>query len=324
MPDPLPYSREADGNDGQTMKLLVQALAIVVLAAACAPQSPPTMRFIALGDAPYGDPKEVDPPYRSLIQNINQMAPPLVIHVGDTLGGVRCDNALIDKLRGFMDDFDAPLLYTPGDNEWTDCHRDNAGSFDPLERLSYLRSTYFQTGKTLGTDARTVETQSSQGYPENARLMMNNIGFITAHVVGSNNNFNPRDLDAVKEFMDRDRANIAWLNESFDAFADAEAIVVALHADMFVPTSGFQNGWWASSPFRGIGVTLGKRSSALKKPVLLLYGDSHQHKAFQPFPEHRPYLHAIEVYGHPGIKAIEIAIRPDARTPFEVSKVLNP
>ena len=32
-----------------------------------------------------------------------------------------------------------PLVYTPGDNEWTDCHRANNGAYDPLERLGVVR-----------------------------------------------------------------------------------------------------------------------------------------------------------------------------------------
>ena len=35
-----------------------------------------------------------------------------------------------------FNNFEAPFIYTPGDNEWTDCHRENNGSFDPIERLT--------------------------------------------------------------------------------------------------------------------------------------------------------------------------------------------
>ena len=37
-------------------------------------------------------------------------------------------------------------MYTPGDNEWTDCHRPNNGAYDPLERLNTgVRETFFAT-----------------------------------------------------------------------------------------------------------------------------------------------------------------------------------
>ena len=289
-----------------------------------AQQTEPVLNFIALGDAPYGDPAKVHKPYLSLIQNINQANPPLVVHIGDTHNHYTCEDALIDQLRGYMNRFLAPVLYTPGDNEWTDCKKTEVGNFDPIERLSYIRATHFQNSMTLGQRPIPVENQAKDGFPENARLILNNIGFVTVHVVGSNNNFNPKDLTAVKEFMARNEANIKWLSESFIAFKDVDAIVVALHADMYNPISGFRKGWWPQSPFRDIGVILGKRSSVLKKPVLLLYGDSHEHKVFQPFPEKRPYLHAIEVFGYPDIKAIEIAVRPTAEHPFSVTRVFEP
>ena len=289
-----------------------------------AEQVAPHIKFIALGDAPYGDPAKVHKPYRSLIQNINKADSPLVIHIGDTHGHNTCDDALVDQLRGYMNEFNSPVLYTPGDNEWTDCKKTDVGNFDPLERLAYIRKTHFQNGRTLGRKTLPVENQAKNGYPENARLLLNNIGFVSVHVVGSNNNFNPYDMVAINEFVERNKANVAWLSESFEVFKDAEAIVIALHADMFQPLSGFKKGWWPHSPFREIGLTIGRRSSALKKPVLLVYGDSHVHKAFQPFPEIRPYFHAIEVYGYPDIKAIEIAVQPDAKNPFTVTRVFEP
>ncbi|MFK7838075.1 MAG: hypothetical protein AB8B60_17835 [Sulfitobacter sp.] len=304
------------------MRKLALVLALVGLGACTAEH--PAMSFVALGDAPYGKPEEVFPPYKSLIENVNAAKPGLVVHIGDTHGHYTCDNALMDQLRGFMDDFDAPVLYTPGDNEWTDCGSTEEGSFDPLERLSYLRKTYFKGGMSLGAKPEKVQNQARKGYPENARLMKGNVGFVTVHVVGSNNNFSPSDPAAADEFFARNTANVAWLEESFAKFKDADAIVVALHADMFVPLSGFREGWHPMSPFRDIGITLGKQSSALEKPVLLLYGDSHVHKVFQPFAKYRPFLHAIEVYGYPDIKAIEVGVRPNAKKPFQVERVFNP
>lgn len=281
-------------------------------------------RFVALGDAPYGLPDAVDAPYQSLLAKISADAPPLVIHVGDLHGVRTCSDARLDQLRGYLDAVAAPVLYTPGDNEWTDCHRAEVGDFDPLERLSYIRATYFRDDRTLGRTRLAAQTQRSEGYPENRWLMVDNVGFITVHVVGSHNNFSRDDLDATREFMARNAANVRWLEQSFAALSDAEAIVVALHADMFFETDGFRNGWLDHSPFYDMGVTLGQQSSAFEKPVLLLYGDSHQFKSFQPFPKHRPFLHAMEVYGFPDIKAIEIAVDPNARRPFRVSRVISP
>ncbi len=189
--------------------------------------------FVALGDAPYGEPAEVCPAYEALIGAINARAPGLVIHVGDIKSGATpCSDELLGAQLGFMRDFAAPVLYTPGDNEWTDCHREAAGGFDPLDRLAHLRATFFARPETLGGEVLPVESQAAAGFPENARLTVNGLAFVTAHVVGSNNNFEPRDMAAIEEFMARDAANVAWLRESFAAAADAPALVLALQADM--------------------------------------------------------------------------------------------
>ena len=43
-----------------------------------------------------------------------------------------------------------PFILTPGDNDWTDCHGVEARKFDPLERLSKLRTMFFPDGRSLG------------------------------------------------------------------------------------------------------------------------------------------------------------------------------
>ncbi len=39
-----------------------------------------------------------------------------------------------------------PLVYVPGDNEWTDCGRARACGYDPRERLAWLRRRAFGAG----------------------------------------------------------------------------------------------------------------------------------------------------------------------------------
>ena len=60
-----------------------------------------------------------------------------------------------------------PLVYTPGDNEWTDCHRANNGAYDPLERLATVRETFFATpGRDARGRARSRSTRRpSSGHP---------------------------------------------------------------------------------------------------------------------------------------------------------------
>ena len=81
-----------------------------------------------------------------------------------------------------------PLILTPGDNEWTDCHRENNGSRDPLERLAFLRQTFFTTSESLGARKIPVFRQSEEPryalYRDNAFWTEGNVVFATVHIVG--------------------------------------------------------------------------------------------------------------------------------------------
>lgn len=119
--------------------------------------------------------------------------------------------------------------------------------------------------------------------------------------------------DAASEFLARYRANVAWLHKASKPLrtrTPSWSRCMATCFAMFRAKSGFADGWMPHSPFLDIDVTLGRRSSAFAKPVRLLCADRHEHKSFQPFPEHRPHLYEIEVFGHPDPIAIEIAVRP--------------
>ena len=286
-----------------------------------------SIKIIALGDMPYGKPKKVYPPYEALIGAINKRNPEIVIHVGDTKGGGNCTNEILDQQLAFMNTFNAPVLYTPGDNEWTDCYKSSRGQDEPLERLNYIRKTYFShPNRSLGKSTIDVEHQGGAGYPENVRLLYKDIMIMTAHIVGSNNNFNVRKISAMQEFFARNISTIAWLKESFTKAANVKIIVIAIHADMF--KSRFnkhgRERWLPHSGFAQFGTALQAVAQAFSKPVLLIFGDSHVHKVFQPFPKFTPNVTAVEVYGHHDMHAVEIKIDTSSTKPFTFKPVWNP
>ena len=286
------------------------ALAAVLGVAASLAQAD-QFKFIALGDLPYGDPENVYGPYEALIGKINDRNPDLVLHIGDTKsGGSLCSNPILDDQLGFLNSFDAPLIYTPGDNEWTDCHRENAGGFDPLERLTYIRDTYFaDPAKSFGRRQASLTHQGKRGYPENVRLTHKGVAFIAAHVVGSNNNFRDGDKDAVNEFYLRSAATTDWLRESFAAASDAEAIVLSIYADMFeYKFNKEEERWTDRSGFFGFGTALQEVAEAFGKPVLLVFGDSHEYRCFKPFQVKAPNVMALEVFGNRDMNAVEVAV----------------
>ena len=95
-------------------------------------------------------------------------------------------------IRAEFDRFEDPLVYTPGDNEWTDCHRANNGGYNPLERLAKVRQMFFpKPGQTLGQKSVGVQSQVDQGFPENVRYSRAGVAFGAPHIVGSNNGLAP-------------------------------------------------------------------------------------------------------------------------------------
>ncbi|MEM1298499.1 MAG: metallophosphoesterase family protein [Pseudomonadota bacterium] len=303
------------------------ALAATCLVASLTTAQAEPFSFTALGDMPYGRPEVVFEPFKALIEEINQRNPDLVIHVGDTMGGTPCSDEALDQQLAFLNTFSAPTLYTPGDNEWTDCHRSSSGGFDPVDRLAYIRATYFADPATsLGQRQIPLEHQGTDGYPENARMTHKNVAFITAHVVGSNNNFEIRDMSAVEEFFARNKANIEWLEESFTASSAAEAIVVAVHADMFEFdfNEWKRERWLRHSGFGQFGDALRKQVRKFGKPVLLIFGDSHRHKVFRPFENTAPNVLAMEVFGYPSMDAVSVKVDTSLDQPFSFTPIVNP
>ena len=289
-------------------------------------------QFVALGDLPYGDPAKVGAPYRALIGSINRLQPAFSIHIGDfKSGSTRCSDEEFQAQLQHFGLFDSALVYTPGDNEWTDCHRANNGAYDPVERLAMLRGMFFPVGKSLGHAPLAVQSQAALNpafakFVENLRWQHRGVLFATLHIVGSNNNFEVRDARAVAEFMERDRANVAWIQ---DAFAQAQssgakALVFAMQADVFDSRSIWED-FPAHSGFRtSIAETLLPLAAAARIPVLLIHGDSHVFRFDQPFSINKTpitNLTRLEVPGANDMRAVLVSVDTSAAQPWGVRLV---
>ena len=285
--------------------------------------------FVVVGDQPYGNKKKTTEKYRALIDAINSHAPDLVIHVGDTKsGGSLCSDDTLGERLELLNSFAAPTLYSPGDNEWTDCHRLVTGAYEPTERLNHIRTTYFADPATsFGQNPISVTHQGAEGYPENARVMLDEVMFVTTHVVGSNNNFEAVRPDSALEFAKRDAANRAWLQDSFAAASDSKALVLAIHADMFEFGFGAgrdPEGFLRHSGFRLFAETLIWKAVEYGRPVLLTYGDSHKFRMFRPFPGKAPNVMALETFGADHMHAVRVHVTPEDPYPFAIQPLLNP
>ena len=199
-----------------------------------------------IGDVPYGTDAEAHFP--TFIQGIN--ADPdvtQVTHLGDIKSGsTTCTDERFQAVRQNFDLFADPLYYTPGDNEWTDCHRANNGAYQPLERLAKVRSLFFDpTGRTQGHQVP-VTTQARRGFPENFRWTRGDVSFATIHVIGSNNDLAPwagiGQTSATPQQVDEQERRMAAAIDNVKAtYADARrhhrrTVVIQQQADMFDPT----------------------------------------------------------------------------------------
>ncbi len=317
------------GGARQPGRMLRRAVWIAaVLALAWVPALAQPFHFVALGDLPYGPHDKAGPPYRALIAAINRDRPAFSIHVGDIKSGSSvCSDEEFERQRGHFMLFDAALVYTPGDNEWTDCHRHSNGSFEPVERLQLLRRLFFTPGRSLGQKPLPLENQSGLmpphgRYVENQRWSHQGVMFITLHVVGSNNNLDRKRPAAVAEHQERDVANIAWLRDSFARAQaqDVRAMVVAMQANPlgFVNFSGLVA---ADSGFhRSIGQTLLPLVRAAAFPVLLVHGDTHSFRFDQPFVlDGQPLpLQRLEVPGERDVRAVRVEVDLSRPQPFSV------
>ena len=280
-----------------TVAVAAVAALLGTTSTAQAAQSPPGQTkdghfsFAVIGDVPYGDAQIAAFP--AWIDQINAADPALTFHVGDIKNGSsRCDDAYYSLIRSAFDRFVNPLVYTPGDNEWTDCHRVNNGAYNPLERLAHDRSVFFDTpGTSLGQNPTRVDSQAAAGFPENVQLRRDGVDFAMVHVVGSNDGRQPwtgiGNTTATSEQLAEEQARMAnAIAVVRDTFAQARqrhdrAVMVLLQADMFDPTytPSFATD---ISAFQPLVQTLVDESSAFDGPVYLVNGDSHVYNSDRP------------------------------------------
>ncbi|MGP4033343.1 hypothetical protein [Pseudarthrobacter sp. 1C304] len=262
--------------------------------------------FGVIGDIPYGEAEIAKFPAR--IQDINaDSALKFVTHVGDIKNGSSvCSDEYFENIRTQFDTFEHPLVFTPGDNEWVDCHRANNGAYNPLERLGTLREVFFdQPGKTLGI-TMPVKTQADLGLPENVRFTQNRVAFSVLNIQGSNNSLQPwtglgettATPEQVAEVEHRTGAVLAQIR---DTFADAErrndrAVVLMAQADMFDPSllAAATANPDTMSGFRDIVQAIIDETNSFDAPVYLINGDSHVFAENQPLAEGSPWLN---IYG---------------------------
>jgi hypothetical protein len=309
--------------------------------------------YALFGDWPYGDIINSAP---SFIAQVN--ADPdvqLALHVGDIHSGSQaCSDSYNAGILTLFNQFNDPLVYTPGDNEWTDCQKTKEFSSGyPIDELAKLRNLYFATpGKTLGVAAKAVLSQANgfdPAHPEDAAYVENvlweqaGVMFVTLDIPGSNDDHLPwaapfsNPAAQADEIAKRDAANSRWLAKAFalaTAHGDA-GLLLGQQADMWDPAAigGDGLGFYDAHVAQLASLTL-----AFGKPVLLVNGDSHLYEAdhplsdpaaaaysYHPIPAPVPNLTRITVDGSTNFKDwVKLTIDPTTTDVFSWTRINAP
>lgn len=306
-----------------------------------------TFRFGLWGDMPYAKAGDA-PKIPALIDSINATQIDFSLYDGDIKdGSSKCSDDVYADAMAMFNKFKKPVVYIPGDNEWTDCHRLNNGGYDNLERLAYIRQTMFRTNRSYGQQSLTLEQQGKPGerFAENTRFLHKGIVFVGLNIPGSNNNKVVDEKDCNNksarsaaqceadnmEYAERDAANIAWLEASFARAkaAKAKGLVVAFQADpgFDLPETEDRDESQEArfSGYRKFMEKLVAETEAFPGQVLLVHGDTHFFKLDKPLYSPirlLPNFTRLQTFGSPSIHWVEVSVNTRTQEVFTVRPVI--
>jgi hypothetical protein len=243
------------------------------------------------GDLPYNDTqKTVGVP--NLISDMNRQPLAFTVHDGDLKAGSGpCPDSLYTDAKARFNMLRAPAMFTPGDNDWTDCDRNPGVS--SAERLAFERTVLFATPFSLGQHPLRQEVQAAP-YVENRRWSVGGVVYATLNVQGSCNNLCDTAPDPSEEAA-RNAADLAWLRSTF-ATATAQhaaAVMLVFQADpgwdltdgtraptrdpkTLAETDGQPDG------YQSFLAALRDETVAFGRPVAAVHGDSHYFRIDKP------------------------------------------
>ena len=307
---------------------LVVFLAAVPVAVLGQGPPPQAIAFAVIGDLGYFP--EEEPWVENLFLDLNRtMSLAFVVHVGD-LSSPRyaCTDEMLARRLGQFRASAHPLIFTPGDNDWTDCHEPTIKGGNPLERLAKVRTLFFDGDRTLGQRTFPLSRQSADPafarYRENVRWEQAGVTFFTLHVTGSNNGLG-RASDGDAEYAERNNANLTWLRQGFEhaKTSGSRAVMILQQANIFPAFPPFPGSVKDADTtgFVDLRSELQKEARALGKPVVLVHGDSHFFRIDKPLspqrargatitPSHENFTR-VEGFGTPYHHWLHVTVEPN-------------
>lgn len=309
--------------------------------------APQKFAFGLWGDMPYqkaGDASKLP----AVLHSINQSDIAFSLYDGDIKdGSSKCTDDVYTDALSMFGSMKQPVVYVPGDNEWTDCHRLNNGGMDPLERLAHLRRVMYATPMSLGQNQLALAHQGKPGekFVENTRFQHAGIVFVGINMPGSNNNLvrnakdcthksarNAAQCDAANaEYLERDSANVAWLAA---AFAQAKAqnalgLVLVVQGDPGFDLPETEDVDESTAPgvsgYRHFMSQLVQQTEQFKGQVLFVHGDTHYFKLDKPLyspGKLLPNLTRLQTFGSPSLHWVRVTVDPAASQVFQVHPVI--
>ncbi|MEN9903583.1 MAG: hypothetical protein RLZZ555_148 [Pseudomonadota bacterium] len=325
-------------------KRLVAGFVLSLCAAAAQAQS---FSFGLWGDMPYrksGDMVKMP----ALLRSINASDISFSIYDGDIKDGSSpCSDDVYTQALQMFAQMRKPVVYVPGDNEWTDCHRKTNDGYDPLERLDHLRKVMIPSTRSLGQQQMELTRQGKLGekFVENTRFNHRDIEFLTLNLPGSNNNLvldakecsnksvrTPSQCEAANaEHAERDAANIAWLREGFAkaSASKARGIVVVMQADPGFDLPETEEIDESRAPgvsgYRRFVEALVAETERFAGQVLLVHGDTHFFKVDKPLYSPTKLLSnltRVQTFGSPSIHWVRIVVEPTTQHVFNIVPVI--
>lgn len=328
--------------------LIVSCSALALFGCAAAPGGKETgsgrFEFALIGDMPYDARQEKQ--FSNVMRQIDAAHLAFVVHNGDfqhdgafwreEAGALPpcSDETLADRLR-LAQASKHSFIFTPGDNDWTDCHRAKLRPSDPQERLSKLHAMFFQGDRSLGQRTIRLTRQSEDPryakFRENVRWSHGGVLFATLHLVGSNNN-RGRTPEMDAEYAERNAANLSWLKEAFDQAkrSGARGVMIITQANPRFETT-WPPVWQQLYMLGGLGLkspekrsatgfddfleALEEETLAFGKPVVLVHGNTHTFRIDKPLVGHASRrmienFTRVETFGYPDTHWVRTTVDP--------------